>query len=93
MKFLSIFLLCMVKFIAGPLGGYAAGFSLFKTVSVTVLGMMASVMLFTFMGNTLKEKLIKPVFKRSKKFSKKNRKIIFIRQKYGVVGVAALTPL
>lgn len=93
MKFLSIYLLSTLKFIAGPLGGYAAGFSLWQTIMVTVLGMMTSVVLFSYMGDLLNEKLIKRLFPRQKRFTKKNRRIITIRSKYGLAGVAALTPL
>jgi hypothetical protein len=92
-KFFSIFLLTMVKFIAGPVGGYAAGFSLFTTIVVTILGMMSSVMLFTFLGTFIRERIFSRLFKKRNTFTKRNRKFVTIWRKYGVIGVAALTPL
>ena len=92
-KFFLILLLTMLKFIAGPVGGYAAGFSLFKTISVTVLGMMSGVTLFTFLGTFLRKRVLDKFFKTRKKFTNRNRKFVTIWKKYGVIGVAALTPI
>ncbi len=84
----------MLKFIAGPLGGYAAGFSLITTILVTILGMMLSVVLFTFFGTFLRERIFSRFFKKkNKKFTKRNRKFVAIWKKYGVIGTAFLTPI
>jgi membrane protein DedA with SNARE-associated domain len=83
----------MLKFVFGPLGGYAAGFSLITTILVTVAGMMTVVLLFTFFGNWIREKLIYRIIKKRSKFSQSNRKFVRIWKKYGLIGVAALTPL
>lgn len=92
-KFFSIFLLTMLKFIAGPVGGYAAGFSLLTTIAITILGMMSSVTLFTYLGTFLRERVLGKFFKKRNKFTKRNRKFVGIWKKYGVIGVAALTPM
>jgi len=92
-KFFSIFLLTMLKFIAGPVGGYAAGFSLLKTIIVTVTGMMTSVTLFTFLGTFLRERVFGKFFKSRKTFTNRNRKFVTIWNKYGQIGVALLTPI
>lgn len=93
LKALSIIFLTMLKFIAGPTLGYAAGFSLPATIAITVTGMMMSVLLFTFVGDYLRNVVFRRFFEGRKKFSKKNRKFVTIWKKYGVVGVAILTPL
>ncbi len=92
-KFLSIVLLTMLKFIAGPTLGYASGFSLFMTILITVTGMMCSVLLFTFLGNLFKRKVLDRWFVRRKKFTSRNRRFIKVWKKYGLNGVAFLTPL
>jgi len=92
-KFLSIVLLTMLKFIAGPTLGYASGFSLFMTILMTVTGMMCSVVLFTFLGKLLKEKVLDRIFVRRKKFTSRNRRFIRVWKKFGLTGVAFLTPI
>lgn len=93
LKGITIFLLTMLKFIAGPTLGYAAGFDFLTTVLITIGGMMASVILFTYLGVFLREKIINRFFKRKKVFSAKSRRFVTIWKKYGIVGVAFLTPL
>ncbi|MGK7392552.1 MAG: hypothetical protein ACNS60_19510 [Candidatus Cyclobacteriaceae bacterium M2_1C_046] len=83
----------MLKFIAGPTLGYAAGFSYLTTVLVTVLGMMSSVFLFTMVGKLLREKVVKKYLSPRKKFTKRSRRFVKIWQKYGEIGVAVLTPV
>lgn len=56
--------------------------------------MMASVILFTFFGTWLREKiLIRFERKNQKKFTPNKRKLVTLWRKYGLVGVAVLTPL
>ena len=93
LKGISIFLLTMLKFIAGPTLGYAAGFGFLTTVLITVGGMMASVILFTYLGSFLRNKILRKFFKRKKVFSPKTRRFVTIWKRYGVAGVAFLTPL
>jgi len=92
-KFFSILLLTMLKFIAGPVGGYAAGYTFIKTVLVTVFGMMTSVGLFTYFGTFLREKVLSRFIKNRNKFTKRNRKFVKVWSRYGVIGVAVLTPI
>ncbi len=92
-KIISIYLLTMFKFIAGPLGGYAAGFHFLITISITVTGTMSSVFLFTFLGSSLKKHVIDRLFARRKKFTRRNRRFVMVWKKYGLRGVAFLTPL
>jgi len=92
-KILTVYLLTMLKFIAGPTLGYASGFSFVGTVLVTVSGTMSSVLLFTFLGRILRERVLKRFFRRKKVFTKRNRRFVFIWKKYGLIGVTFLTPL
>ena len=92
-KFLGIYFLCLFKFIAGPILGYAAGYSLFEIMAVTVMGMMSSVFLFSFLGDWAKKQLGVFGTKKGKVFSKRSRKTVIMWRRYGAAGVAFLTPL
>lgn len=93
LKIISIILLTMLKFIFGPTLGYAGGFSYFSTVAMTIVGMMTSVVLFTFLGNFIRHKWLDKYFSKQKKFTRRKRTFVKIWKKYGVKGVAFLTPL
>jgi membrane protein DedA with SNARE-associated domain len=93
LKMLTIYFSSMLKFIFGPLGGYAAGFSLITTILITVAGMMTVVLIFTYFGAWIKLRIIGKFFKKSSKFSQRNRKFVSIWKRYGLIGVAAITPI
>jgi hypothetical protein len=91
--FFGIYILTLFKFIAGPVLGFAAGYSALKIIFVTVLGMMSSVTVFTFLGTKLKKIYRSNFGKPTKLFSKKNRRIVSLWSKYGELGIAFLTPI
>lgn len=91
--FAGIYFLCLFKFIAGPLLGAAAGYGLLEIVIVTVSGMMTSVILFTFLGEWFKTNWTIIIKKKQKRFSKRTRNTIKIWKKFGIWGIAFLTPL
>ena len=93
LKYMTVFLSSMVKFVAGPLTGLATGLSYVETALFTALGMMATVILFTLIGKPLRAFLKRTLWKNSKRFTKRNRQFIFIWRKWGVFGVSFLTPL
>ena len=90
---LTIYVLSMFKIIFGPTMGYAAGFSPLVTVLITVSGMMTTVLIFTFFGEIIREKILNRFIKPKKVFTKKNRRFVKIWRKYGELGVAFLTPI
>jgi len=83
----------MVKFIFGPMGGYAAKLNLVTTILSTVAGTMTVVLLFAFAGDWIHNHVIDRFFPNRKRFSERNRKFVTIWKKYGVAGVAFLMPL
>ncbi|WP_235942110.1 hypothetical protein [Pontibacter fetidus] len=84
----------MVKFFAGPLTGVAVGLTYFETVLLTIAGMMTTVIIFSIIGRALSKWWAKRQRAKNKPmFSKKNRRIVTIWNKFGVVGVAFLTPI
>ncbi len=91
-KYLTVFLSSMVKFIGGPLSGTAFGLSWIETCIFTVLGMMTSVLIFSLLGATIRSRFCKRKKKR-RVFTSRNRRIVYIWRRYGLAGVAFLTPL
>ena len=93
LKIISVYFSCMLKFILGPLGGYAAGLHIVVTILVTIAGMMTIVLLFTLSGTWLRKNLLSRFFKPKDDSSAKGKKFLVFWKKYGLVGVAALTPV
>jgi membrane protein DedA with SNARE-associated domain len=93
LKAIPIVLLTMFKFVFGPTLGYAAGFSFFKTVLITIIGSMLSVILFSYFGEFLRENVIRKYFPPRKKFTKRSRQSINLWRKYGLIGAAVLMPV
>ncbi|HWA33999.1 MAG TPA: hypothetical protein VG737_07715 [Cyclobacteriaceae bacterium] len=91
LKALPVLLASMIKFILGPIGGHVAKLHFITTVVVTILGMMTMVVAFTYFGDWIKSKI--PYFKKRKRFTSRNRRFVQIWRKFGLVGVAALTPV
>ena len=91
--FFGIYFLSMLKFIAGPVLGSAAGYSIWKIILVTVSGMMTSVFIFTLLGSQFRKILALRIKKKSPVFTKKNRSIVRLWAKYGDVGIAFFSPL
>lgn len=100
----TVFLLSTVKFVFGgvPLA-LAYGFSFFKAVVITSLGGFSGILIFVAVSDFLlkkykarkhKKEHDHPSPKKNKKiFSKKNRMIIHVKQRFGLIGIATLTPL
>jgi uncharacterized membrane protein len=92
LKVIPIYFSSMFKFILGPIGGYAAGLTLITTILATVAGMMTVVLLFSFFGDFMRRQIARIRTKRPV-FSKRTRKVVVLWQKYGLLGVAILTPV
>lgn len=93
LKAIPVYFSCMLKFILGPVGGYASGLSLLTTILTTVAGMMTVVFLFTFFGNWMREKVLDRFTRKNKNKAITDKKFAAIWKKYGLPGVALLTPL
>ena len=94
LKYFLVYISSSVKFIFGPTIGIAYGFSVFITGTLTALGMMTSVYVFSFFGKRIHGFVVRLFGKKKKKiFTKKNRQFVKIWKKYGVPGVAVLTPI
>ena len=93
LKAIPVFLSSAIKFILGPTLGYTARLHPVTTVIATVAGMMSSVVAFTYFGNWLRTRLLRVFFKNRRRFTPGTRKFVRIWKKYGLAGVALLTPL
>lgn len=93
LKYIGIYLLACLKSILPPLLGPAAGLKSWEIIVITVLGLMTSVVLFTFLGEKIKTHIFPIFIKQPKKFSKKSRRMVTIWKKYGIIGICFLTPL
>ncbi|WP_317164612.1 small multi-drug export protein [Pontibacter burrus] len=93
-KYLSVYLVSMVKFFAGPVTGVSVGLTYMESVLLTIAGMMTTVLVFSFIGREFSKWWSRRQREKHKPvFSKKNRRIIKIWKNFGVVGVAFLTPI
>src|SRR5258708_7630597 len=96
LKAIPVFLSSALKFILGPLEGYWLHLHFITTVVATIGGMMVSVVAFTYFGDWLRHGLLKRFFQKKgtdqHQEKKKSRFSGFIK-KYGLGGVAFLTPV
>lgn len=101
-EIVSVFLLSTVKFVFGgvPLA-LGLGFSFFKAVTVTTVGGFTGVLFFVFLSEKLIENVKKLKTKKQpdnttqapkKIFTRKNKIIVNVKRRFGLVGIALLTP-
>lgn len=91
-KAVSVYFSSMVKFIFGPMFGYAAGLNLTTSILITVAGTMTVVVAFTYFGEYLKKKGFEKFFS-LKRFLNKYPKMALVWSKYGLTGISFLMPL
>ncbi len=89
----GVYLPSMLKFFLGPLSGYALKLNLATTILSTVAGMMTVVLAFAFAGDWIKKNLLNRLFPNRKKVSDSSKRFVTLWRKYGIAGVAFLTPL
>jgi hypothetical protein len=85
----------MFKFIAGPALGAMYGFTFFEKFIITVLGMMTTVIIVSFIGLKIRARMQRKYNRKKKKkrFTKRNRRIVYLWRHYGEFGVSFFTPL
>ena len=88
----AVYLGSMFKFIFGPLAG-AKNLTVLETALFTFLGMMTVVFILSLMKDEFRRKLIWRLKRDKRLFTRKNRQLVRIWGKYGLRGVAFLTPL
>jgi len=93
LKYITVIVSSMVKFIFGPFEGLALGLPMLDTALSTALGMMTSVVLITFFYHFLKVKVFPRFSEKRKLFTPGNRRKVRIWNKYGVLCVSFLSPV
>lgn len=91
LKYLGVYFTSMFKFILGPLTAWLTGLEFFESFILCILGMMTSVLAFSFVGEELKKRVLSKYAQ--KKRTGLRKKINDWIQKNGVFGVAFLTPV
>lgn len=94
-KYFSVIAISMLKFAGGPLTGLALKLGWIETAICSVIGMMTTVALIVFSGDFIQKTWTRlfPKKEKPKKFTKINRLAIKTRRKFGLIGIAWLTPI
>ena len=92
-KYLMVVLSSSIKFIGGPLVGVSSNLNTLEIAFFTMLGMMCTVSLLSYFGNFLRKNVFSTILKRRKRFTPKNRRIVILWRRYGLHGIAFLTPI
>lgn len=93
-KIIGLLVFSTLKFFFAPSGALLAGYSFLETVTIHIVGGFSGFLLFFFAGKFIVlwwRKVYKP--KNKKLFNKRNRLIVKVKTKYGLLGIAVLTPL
>ncbi len=94
LKCASVFLLSTVKFLGGPLAGASMKLPFWATMGLTVAGMMTSVFIFSGIGRLwIQHRQKQRRLRREPIFSRRSRNIIRVFSKFGMGGIAFLTPV
>lgn len=92
-KYLAVFSGSMFKFILGPILGSLSKLSIVEIALLTAGGMMTSVLIVSLLGARLRKFIQRRFYKKRKLFSKKTRRQVIFWRRYGLKGVAFLTPI
>lgn len=93
LKYFTVFGLSMFKFVFGPVTALPLGIGYVATSLLTAGGMMASVLIISSLGAPMRERFIQRFAPNRRLFTKRSRQIVRVWRKYGMWGVAMLTPL
>jgi hypothetical protein len=92
-KYVSVIIASTIKFIGGPLTGATLGLSWIETSICTTFGMMLSVVVITYAGAAIQALVDRYRKQRPKLFTRRTRFAIRIWKRFGLMGIALLTPL
>lgn len=92
LKYLSVYLISMFKFVLGPVTGAASQLSVMETALFSIAGMMTAVIVILLLGTKTRGWLIDK-FGLEKRFANSSYRTKKLWDNYGVLGIAFLTPL
>ena len=92
LKYITVALASTIKFFGGPLAGAALGLSWIETAICSLVGLLTSVVASLFFSHAFQQLMNKYRTKKPKLFSTRARWAVKIWQRFGIHGIAALTP-
>lgn len=92
-KYGTVFLVSMFKFVIGPTTGIFAGLSIPESALISAFGMSVSVIVFSYGGTAVRDWWFTAFRHDRKLFSPRNRKVVKFWIRYGIKGLAFLTPV
>lgn len=92
LKYLSVALASTLKFFGGPIAGVVLKLTWIETAICSAIGMMFSVFVLTFVGGAIQDFIKKRRKTPPKRFSRTNRMAVNIWKRFGIIGIAFLTP-
>jgi uncharacterized membrane protein len=92
LKYLSVALASTLKFFGGPITGVLLKLSWIETAICSAAGMMFTVFVLTYIGGGIRNLINKRRKTKPKRFTRTNRLAVNIWKKFGIVGIAFLTP-
>jgi hypothetical protein len=92
-KYASVFLTSMFRFTIGPLVGVYQNLSITEATVFTILGGMTTIVVITLAGEKIRKYINQKFFKKKKLFTTRTRRRVRFMKKYGLKGVAFLTPV
>lgn len=94
LQVVGLALFSSVKFLFAPSTVYLSGYSYLETILITICGGVLGVFVFFKSGTFIFSKLDRWIGRRKKKksFTKRNRTIVKLKNKYGLYGLALLSP-
>ncbi len=94
-KIAGLFFFSATKFFLAPSATIYAGYGFYSTIIITTLGGIFGFLSFFFFGKWIKNWINRMSYRKAKvksKFNYRNRIIVKIKMKYGLIGLALLTP-
>lgn len=82
-----------IKFVAGPLTGFGLGLSMLETIICTWVGMMTTVSIMLTMGRFIVQQISRLRVQKPRLFSGRARYAVRVWQRFGIKGIAVMTPL
>lgn len=93
LKYLSVITAAALKFFAGPITGMALGLNWYESALCSALGMMLSVLVTTYVGKGIQSLINQRRQTPPRRFNKSSRLAVRIWKRFGIIGIAILTPL
>lgn len=97
LQLVGVFLISSTKFLFAPSTTVGFGYSYWETILITITGGWFGVLVFYFFGRVVVDLFMRNYFKKKDaqkpKFTRTNKMIIKVKSKFGIVGLAFISPV